>query len=55
MTKASKNTQNRENFHPVQNVQFRFVWFNGKIRCSLWKANVFLLKSILLLPANYTD
>ena len=32
MSEANKNTEDRENLHPVQNVNFRFVWFNYKIR-----------------------
>ena len=32
MTEANKNTQDRENFHPVQNIHFSFVGFNYKIR-----------------------
>ena len=32
MKERNKNTQDRENFHPMQNIHFRFVGFRDKIR-----------------------
>ena len=31
MEKTNKNTQDGENFHPMQNVHFRFIGFRQKI------------------------
>ena len=32
MNKRDENAQDRENFHPMQNMHFTFVWFNYMIR-----------------------